>query len=468
MYDRGMQSDLLSEFYRPAPAVNVFEEPANLSRIKGFFTWKDTVLYGRCSKGTLQRSPGRDLCDVSEYSAWHDGRCTLPFDPTEVAENLRRERYISLPLPVSRHLPNLIRRTYYSVRPFLNVACRRPLQRAYLQGRQRPPFPRWPVDTSVERLSETLMHEVCEHSQCGEAPFIWFWPEGAEGCVIMTHDVEERAGLDLCGHLMDLDQAFGVPASFQIVPEERYTLPTGFLHELVRRGFEVNVQDLNHDGKLFQDRTEFERRMVLIEEYRREFGASGFRSGSMYRNQDWYDQLHFQFDMSVPNVAHLEPQRGGCCTVMPYFVGRVLELPLTTAEDYSLFHILGDYSISLWKQQVDLILRKNGLISFLVHPDYIRSSREHEVYLELLRYLDSVRVNRKLWFALPGDVNEWWRQRAAMELVWEESGWAIKGPGSDRARIAYATIQEGDLVYEVSPREQQERSAPRPSALEAP
>jgi hypothetical protein len=235
----------------------------------------------------------------------------------------------------------------------------------------------------------------------------------------------------------------------------------------VRRGFEVNVQDLNHDGKLFQDRTEFERRMVLIEEYRREFGASGFRSGSMYRNQDWYDQLHFQFDMSVPNVAHLEPQRGGCCTVMPHFVGRVLELPLTTAEDYSLFHILGDYSIS-WKQQVDLILRKNGLISFLVHPDYIRSSREHEVYLELLRYLDSVRVNRELWFALPGDVNEWWRQRAAMELVWEESGWAIKGPGSERARIAYATIQEGDLVYEVSPREQQERSAPRPSALEAP
>ena len=53
--------------------------------------------------------------------------------------------------------------------------------------------------------------------------------------------------------------------------------------------------------------------------------------------------------MSVPNVAHLEPQRGGCCTVMPYFVGDVLELPLTTIQDYSLFHILGDYSTTLWK-----------------------------------------------------------------------------------------------------------------------
>ena len=60
--------------------------------------------------------------------------------------------------------------------------------------------------------------------------------------------------------------------------------------------------------------------------------------------------------MSVPNVAHLEPQRGGCCTVMPYFIGDILELPLTTTQDYSLFHILGDYSIALWKQQIELIL----------------------------------------------------------------------------------------------------------------
>ncbi len=80
----------------------------------------------------------------------------------------------------------------------------------------------------------------------------------------------------------------------------------------------------------------------------------------MYRDQEWFDALEFSYDMSVPNVAHLEPQRGGCCTVMPYFVGDILELPLTTIQDYSLFHILGDYSIDLWKEQIDLILRRTG------------------------------------------------------------------------------------------------------------
>ncbi len=40
----------------------------------------------------------------------------------------------------------------------------------------------------------------------------------------------------------------------------------------------------------------------------------------MYREQRWFDAFEFSYDMSVPNAAHLEPQRGGCCTVMPYFL----------------------------------------------------------------------------------------------------------------------------------------------------
>jgi hypothetical protein len=73
----------------------------------------------------------------------------------------------------------------------------------------------------------------------------------------------------------------------------------------------------------------------------------------MYREQAWFDAFDFSYDMSVPNAAHLEPQRGGCCTVLPYFVGDVLELPLTTTQDYSLFHILGEYSMERWHNRRD-------------------------------------------------------------------------------------------------------------------
>ena len=89
------------------------------------------------------------------------------------------------------------------------------------------------------------------------------------------------------------------------------------------------------------------------------FGSRGFRSGAMYRRQDWLSALDISYDMSVPNVAHLEPQAGGCCTVMPFFMGHVLELPLTAAQDYTVFHVLDDYSTRLWQEQIDRVLARD-------------------------------------------------------------------------------------------------------------
>jgi hypothetical protein len=227
----------------------------------------------------------------------------------------------------------------------------------------------------------------------------------------------------------------------------RYEAAHRLLEDVRNRGFEVNVHDLNHDGALFLEKKEFLQRADRINKYGAEFGTHGFRAGAMYRNQDWYPAFDFSYDMSVPNVAHLEPQRGGCCTVMPYFIDRILELPLTTVQDYSLFHILGDYSVDLWKQQIDMIFKKNGLISFIIHPDYMIEKRARELYAELLRILVDLREKQGLWIALPGEVNQWWRNRSQMKLVQAGTTWKIEGTGSERARVAYATLAEDRIVY---------------------
>src|ERR1700757_3918549 len=93
-----------------------------------------------------------------------------------------------------------------------------------------------------------------------KVPFIWFWPDAAKSCLMMTHDVENAAGRDHCAELMDLDDSFGIKASFEIVPEERYSVPESLLASLRERGFEIVIQDLNHDGRLFDDKKEFLRR----------------------------------------------------------------------------------------------------------------------------------------------------------------------------------------------------------------
>jgi hypothetical protein len=266
---------------------------------------------------------------------------------------------------------------------------------------------------------------------------------------MMTHDVEQPAGKDFCAKLMDLDDAAEIKASFQLVPEVRYTLDKDFLELFRRRGFEVNVHDLNHDGALFQDKAEFLRRAARINQYAKEFRTRGFRAGAMYRNQEWFGALDISYDMSVPNVAHLEPQRGGCCTVMPYFIGNVLELPLTATQDYSLFHILGDYSIELWKRQIEMILERHGLISFIVHPDYVIEERAQAVYVDLLAHLARVRAERKVWIALPSEIDLWWRNRREMQLVQDGDTWRIEGPDKERARIAYAVLDGDRLTYQV-------------------
>jgi len=132
----------------------------------------------------------------------------------------------------------------------------------------------------------------------------------------MTHDIETERGRDVCTELMSVDESFGIKALFQVVPEGRYEISEALIQAIRHRGFEINIQDLNHDGNLFRDPEEFSRRALRINKYGKTHGASGFRAAVLYRNLDWYDAVQFAYDMSVPNVAHLDPQRGGCCTVM--------------------------------------------------------------------------------------------------------------------------------------------------------
>jgi hypothetical protein len=286
---------------------------------------------------------------------------------------------------------------------------------------------------------------------CGvqRVPFIWFWPQGASSCLIMTHDVEAAAGRDFTSELIALDESYGFRASFQVVPERRYEIPEDYVENIRRHGFEFNIHDLNHDGQLYRDHKKFLQRAGKINEYARKFGARGFRAGAMYRNLDWYKAYELSYDMSVPNVAHLEPQRGGCCTVFPYFVDNVLEIPLTTVQDYSIFQILNDYSIDLWKKQTDMIRKRNGLMSFITHPDYLIRPQARKIYTLLLEYLRQLISRENIWAPLPGDVDRWWRARREMRLVQENGRWQIEGPQKERAQVAFAVLRGDRLIYEV-------------------
>lgn len=438
----------LIERYRLPESFVKCSRDLDLANPQGFFTFGDGIVcFGSCPEAKPAPSVDEGLCNIRDRVQLHERTLHLPFDPDQVLDNLLLERYRKNgpnPLPTAA-----LATVYYALRPLLPVTARKHLQRYRLRGWEKIRFPHWPVDVTVERLLEKCLELLLKAQGLETIPFIWFWPDSYDSCAIVTHDVETETGRNFCPSLMDLDDSCGIKSSFQLVPETRYPLSTEFLASIRNRGFDINVHDLNHDGRLFRNQSTFAQRVDAINGYGRQFGAAGFRAGAMYRNQQWCQSLNFQYDMSVPTVAHLEPQRGGCCTVFPYFIGHLLELPLTTTQDYALFHFLGKYSVDLWKRQIELIREKHGLISILVHPDYILEKREQDIYLQLLRYLDRLRVERNVWITTPTKVNEWWRIRSKLSLIRDGSGWRIEGPRSERARLAYARLEGDTVTYEI-------------------
>jgi hypothetical protein len=286
----------------------------------------------------------------------------------------------------------------------LQLAARRRLVRR--QG--VPEFPSWPCDTSVSSLLRFYAACLLRAAGRGHGEFVWFWPEGKHAAVVLTHDVENESGIRLSLELADLEEESGFRSSFNF--GGWYDVDPGVLRELTRRGFEVGMHGLTHDRALFSSRDAFEERLPRLAELAGRLGAVGFRSPATHRVFDWLAELPVEYDCTVPNSDPYEPLPGGCCSVWPFFIGSIVELPYTLPQDHTLLTLLAHRSPRLWLEQAATIEREHGLIQCVSHPDrgYLGDQDKRAVYAEFLRGLGE---REKLWRALPREAASWWRRR---------------------------------------------------------
>src|SRR3974390_2410058 len=288
--NRQLCAAALRDYFRVSLSETNLWELEGTQNSPGFFHFgPEIVCYGESSSGTSSDFASANHFDALQQTSLNGVGTYVPFDFGAVIDNLRAERYLShLTTGQQRFSQNpYVRKAYYAVRRFLPVAVRRHFQQSYLRDWQKVAFPHWPVDFTVDSLHQEFLKLVMKANRVSSLPFIWFWPEGARACTIVTHDVETHFGRDFSSTLMDIDAAHGFRASFQVVPEKRYEIPEAYWNEICSRGFEFNVHDLNHDGHLFQSKDEFDRRAKLINGYVRKYQARGFRAGAMYRNMEW-------------------------------------------------------------------------------------------------------------------------------------------------------------------------------------
>ena len=304
-----------------------------------------------------------------------------------------------------------IKRIYYTVKPFIPRNVQIALRRKVIQ-RQREKFTSvWPI-----------------HPTSATLPPAWNgWPDGKKFAVVLTHDVETAVGQARCERLMKLEDECGFVSSFNFVPE-RYSDRPEVRNTLTYNGYEVGVHGLNHDGKLYASREEFTTRAERINGYIKQWNATGFRSPAMHHNLDWLRDLDIEYDASTFDTDPFEPQPDAACTIFPFYVPDegsrtgYVELPYTLAQDFTLFVLMEEKTIDIWKRKVDWIASKGGMVLVNVHPDYIHFGAgtpslgefNAQLYRDLLEYIRDTYKN-EYWHALPRDVARFWKSTTACE-----------------------------------------------------
>lgn len=220
---------------------------------------------------------------------------------------------------------------------------------------------------------------------------------------------------------MELEQECGFVSSYNFVPE-RYPDNPSVRKMLKDEGFEVGVHGLNHDGKLYKSREEFLLRAERINSYIKQWDVVGFRSPAMHHNLDWIRDLNILYDSSTFDTDPFEPQPDAAHTIFPFIVeadgdrSGYVELPYTLPQDFTLFVLLEETTIDIWKKKVDWIAAQGGMVLVNIHPDYMHFGNTKpklgefpaRFYRELLLYIRNT-YKDQYWHVLPKELASYWQ-----------------------------------------------------------
>jgi hypothetical protein len=315
--------------------------------------------------------------------------------------------------------PQVLLRLYYTLKPYLPLRLRYWLRGVRARRLRIRHSDTWPIDPA----------------SAARPPGWQGWPEGKQFAFVLTHDVEGPVGYDKVRAVAALEEKLGFRSAFHFVPEGTYTVSLEFRQELTRRGFEVGVHDLHHDGSLYASAESFRQQAPRINHYLRDWNARGFRAGFMFHNLEWISAyLECEYDLSTFDTDPFEPQPEGVRTIFPFFatgarisdqwsvvssqpnpeLKPLVELPYTLPQDSTLFLILGETAPRIWLEKLDWIAKHGGMALVNVHPDYLRLRPDDDPrstyplshYEALLNHVNT-KYSGSVWKALPREVAAW-------------------------------------------------------------
>lgn len=269
------------------------------------------------------------------------------------------------------------------------------------------------------RIMPSYKHVWPIYQEAGKTPAGWQgWPEQKKFALLLTHDVESSKGQEKCRQLAKIEEYLGFRSAFYFVPN-RYKVSSELRHHLVTKGFEVGVHGLEHDGKLYQSKTEFQKRAAEINRYLKEWDSHGFSAPCMHHNLEWNFSLNIRYGISTYDTDPFEPQGGGVGTIFPFYVrsssanSYYIELQYTLPQDFTIFVMMKEKGIDIWKNKLDWIVENGGMVHLKTHPDYMNfndtklENEEYPVdfYTKFLEYIKYA-YDGQYWHVLPKDMTQ--------------------------------------------------------------
>lgn len=314
-------------------------------------------------------------------------------------------------------------RLYYRFRRWLPISLRQRLQRGRNQSLRVADD--WYL--SPQFISDLRAAAATEP----DAEVLHPWPDGHHMASVLTHDVETQAGVAQVDRLAAVEESRGFRSAWNFIPY-KYALDGGLLADLKQRGHEVGVHGYNHDGRLFESRRIFDRRVEPINRALANLASVGFRAPMVHRNLQWLQALDIDYDASCFDVDPYQAMPGGIGGVWPLMVGKFVELPYTLPQDHTLFVTLKQQTSKIWFEKLAHLRSIAGMALMLTHPDYTNSPARRDIYAA---YLDRVAEQPQCWHALPHQVAGWWRQRDALQYSQSSDPLLSHEPSPHQARV---------------------------------
>jgi peptidoglycan/xylan/chitin deacetylase (PgdA/CDA1 family) len=340
-------------------------------------------------------------------------------------------------VPPKDNYSSALMNAYYKLKRLIPQAARRHLNYIAIRARGQHTFPHWPCESALLDLRREWLHSSLRKVEVTDVWHIGFWPDGYDCCAVLTHDVESPTGMRRMERIADIEEKHGFRSSWNL-PLAQFEIDWSIIERLRARGFEIGAHGLAHDGKLFRSREDFDQLMPQLRQLAAENNLRGFRAPSTLRNADWIATMRFDYDSSFADTDPYEPQPGGTCSIFPFHLGNLVELPYTLPQDHTLIHLLRKKPIDVWSAKIRWIQALGGMILALTHPDYLDSEELLGQYEELLKELQSL---DSVWRALPHEVAAWWRERSGITLQVEDGVPQISGKGSERAQAQRISIE---------------------------